>query len=209
MQNGYLDEGYIKYQCEWELAPPLPYELLSELNRWRSHMYDLRLIGYYPHLGVGYGNISYRCPGQYGHFIISGTQTGHIGRLTDMQYTAISGYDIDANSLHCKGPVKASSESLTHAAVYELSTRYQAVIHIHHFDMWKALLGKIPTTAEEVPYGTPEMAGEVARLYRESDLAVKRIFAMAGHEEGIIAFGESLEAAADVIIDHLHISQQS
>ena len=55
-----------------------------------------------------------------------------------------------------------------------------------------AALG-IPITDASVPYGTPAMAAEVARLYATSDMAQRRIFSMGGHEDGIVAFGESAE----------------
>lgn len=199
----YLDEGYVKYSCTWEEAQPLPQSELSELNHWRSRMYDLGMIGYYPDLGVGYGNISQRYPGEGARFIISGTQTGHLKTLHPAHYTRVVAYSISENRLQCRGPIRASSESLTHAAVYELSDAYQGVIHAHDAKAWKRLCGNIPTTRAEVPYGSPEMAEEVHRLYKEEDLAKWRIFAMAGHEEGLVAFGNTLQEAAEVLIEHV------
>ncbi len=49
--------------------------------------------------------------------------------------------------------------------------------------------------AAEVPYGTPEMAREVQRLFRETDVRARRIFAMAGHKDGIVAFGQDFREA--------------
>jgi ribulose-5-phosphate 4-epimerase/fuculose-1-phosphate aldolase len=158
-------------------------------------MYDAGLIGFDKKLNVGYGNISIRHPENPAQFIISGTQTGHFADLTSEDYTLVTAYDIPANHLHCKGPIKASSESLTHAAVYELNPAFQAVIHIHSLPMWEKLLHQAPTTSVDVPYGTPEMAFEVARLYRETTLPEEKLFAMAGHQDGLVAFGESLEEA--------------
>ncbi|MFK7905782.1 MAG: class II aldolase/adducin family protein, partial [Chitinophagales bacterium] len=89
--------------------------------------------------------------------------------------------------------------SLTHAAIYELNNDYEAVIHIHCKEMWLKLLNKVPTTAADVSYGTPQMAYEIQRLYRETDLAESKIVAMAGHEDGIISFGKNLQEAAQVL----------
>ena len=49
--------------------------------------------------------------------------------------------------------------------------------------------------ALDVPYGTPEMAREVQRLFRETDVRTRKIFAMAGHTDGIVAFGQDFRQA--------------
>lgn len=195
-----IDEGYIKYNIHWDRAEALPTFLLTDIEIWRKKMYDAGLIGFDSTLKVGYGNISIRHPENPAQFIISGTQTGHLAALTPEHYTVVTAYDIPGNSLHCEGPIKASSESLTHAAVYELNPDFQAVIHIHSLAMWTELLHQIPTTSEEVPYGTPEMAFEVARLYRETSLSEGKLFAMAGHQDGLVAFGVSLEEAGVILL---------
>ncbi len=193
----YLDEGYIKFNCEWVIAPALPLNKWQVLNEYRAKMYEQKWIGYYEEHQVGYGNIS--CRFDEKQFIISGTQTGHLAELGGGHYTLVRSYDIAKNSLLCLGPIKASSESLTHAAIYELNPSYQAVIHIHDKKLWKSLMNKVPTSSSSVPYGTPEMAYEILRLYKKGDLAAQRLLVMGGHEEGIIAFGESLEEAAKIL----------
>ena len=62
------------------------------------------------------------------------------------------------------------------------------------------VLNRLPTTAPDVPYGTPEMAREFERLYHDTDFAAGGVAVMAGHEEGIIAFGASLVEAANRIL---------
>lgn len=204
----FLDEGYIKYNCDWKQSPAINYHGLEELNLWRKKMYDLNLIGYYEKFKVGYGNISMRfrnneenVPSRSNQFIISGTQTGHLQDLNEEHYSLVNHYDIDKNELTCSGPSKASSESLTHAVFYKLDFNCQAVIHIHHLELWKALQYKSPTTDEDVAYGTPEMAREIIRLYNRSDLPETKLVVMAGHEEGIIAFGDNFEEAGKIILD--------
>jgi hypothetical protein len=58
-------------------------------------------------------------------------------------------------------------------------------------------------TDEHVPYGSPEMAQEVARLFREEAVQEQGIFGMAGHEDGIITFGKSVEEAGAVLLNYL------
>lgn len=49
-------------------------------------------------------------------------------------------------------------------------------------------------------YGTPEMAREFPRLYHETDFADSGVAVMAGHEEGIVAFGADTGQAAERIL---------
>jgi hypothetical protein len=89
---------------------------------------------------------------------------------------------------------------MTHAAFYQADPAIGAVIHVHHLDFWKRLLHTVPTTAPEVAYGTPGMALEILRLYRETDLPRRKLAAMAGHEEGIISFGCDLDEAGTELL---------
>lgn len=198
------DEGYIKFDIDFTPAPPLydAAEEIAELNFYRSKMYRLGFIGAYDD-GIGFGNISKRYSKNPQQFIISGTQTGSLAKLTDQHYTLVTSVDIPGNKLSCSGPVKASSESLTHAALYSMSPEIGAVIHIHAMELWKKLLNKVPTSAADVPYGTPAMALEMQRLYQQQGLDKLKILVMAGHEEGIITFGKDLKEAAEVLFKNI------
>jgi hypothetical protein len=61
-------------------------------------------------------------------------------------------------------------------------------------------MNRLPTTAPEVPYGTPEMANEFRRLYRDSGFRKTRLAVMGGHEDGIVSVGATLEAAAEQVL---------
>jgi hypothetical protein len=89
---------------------------------------------------------------------------------------------------------------MTHAAIYEADPTVNAVIHGHHLAVWARLLGTVPTTSAAVEYGTPEMAREIGRLFRESDVQERRIIAMAGHEEGLLSFAGTLHDAMTVLL---------
>jgi ribulose-5-phosphate 4-epimerase/fuculose-1-phosphate aldolase len=86
---------------------------------------------------------------------------------------------------------------LTHAAIYEASPKINGVIHIHNLQAWEKYKNKLPTTNENIEYGTPEMATEIFRLFRETNAIEEKIIIMGGHKEGIIVFGENLEEAGD------------
>lgn len=194
-----IDEGYIKFRLHHREAAPPSHPELASLIRWRNRLHALGLIGHYEEHGVGYGNISLRHPEG---FVISGTQTGHIAEAGAEHFTLVTGWDIPANSVHSAGPIQASSESMTHAMLYDMDPAIGGVIHIHHGGAWRALLHQVPTTDEQVPYGTPEMAGEIARLWNEGELPQGKLLVMAGHEEGIFSFGKGLQEAAAVLRPH-------
>ncbi len=194
-----IDEGYIKFNIDWRGGPPPDAKTVAELNRWRKPLYEAGLIGEYADLGIGFGNISMRSGA--GQFVISGTQTGHLDDLGPEHYALVMDYDIVANRVSCRGQVKASSESMTHAAIYELNPAITGVVHVHNAAMWNRLIDRLPTTDPDVPYGTPAMAREFARLYANTDFADKGVAIMAGHDEGILSFGTDLTEAAGRILD--------
>ncbi|MDZ4843916.1 MAG: class II aldolase/adducin family protein [Chitinophagales bacterium] len=194
-----LDEGYIKFDLRWQQTALLLKETTSEIVRYRNSCFQRKYIGITE--GVGYGNISIRYQNS-NQFIISGTQTGGLKRLSARHFTMVTKIDFANNSVACNGPVKASAESLTHAIFYALDKNIQSVIHIHHHAMWEKLKYKVPTTSEATPYGTIEMCKEVERLYSSSDLKEKKLLVMAGHQDGIISFGQNLEEALSVLDDH-------
>ena len=186
------DEGYVKYRSFHTIGLPPELVQIDEINAIRSKLWRLQLIGVYEN-GIGFGNISTRieAPNSEGKFVISGTQTGHYPVLEARHYATVTGYNITQNTVSCRGMVKASSEALTHAAVYEADNTCRVVIHIHHLPTWQERLHQLPTTQADVPYGTPEMANEILRLFRQSDLPQTKVLVMAGHPEGLIAFGTS------------------
>jgi L-ribulose-5-phosphate 4-epimerase len=203
-------EGVIKFHCEFTPGPALPAAQIAALNAWRKIMYMTALIGQDParYGGYGFGNISCRLDdlevGERQHpFVITGTQTGGKPDLTADDYVVVTGCYPAENRLVAHGPVQPSSESLTHGAIYVLDSRILWVVHAHSPEIWRnaAALG-LPMTGA-VPYGTPAMAEEVQRLFHASDLPEKRIFGMAGHEDGIVTFGRTAEEAGGVMLAYL------
>ncbi len=195
-----MQEGYIKFNCHWKEAGPVSHDHTRKINIWRDKLYALGLIGVYDD-GIGFGNISMRY--QRNTFIITGSATGGLKQLNENHFTLVTDYNLEQNSLECKGPIIASSESLTHAALYESAPEIQAVIHIHNLEMWKRLINRVPTTRTDAEYGTPEMALEIKRLFRETHVGQEKILVMAGHEEGIITFGKDMNEAGEVLLKHL------
>jgi L-ribulose-5-phosphate 4-epimerase len=61
-------------------------------------------------------------------------------------------------------------------------------------------LNEAPTTSKAVEYGTPEMAYEMMQLFMRTNVQVRKIVVMAGHEGGILTFGKDLEEAFAVLM---------
>lgn len=200
------EEGYVKYKAHWTPGPPLPAAHTQALGEARQRLYRAGLIGVYPD-GVGYGNLSSRLDA-IGRFVITGTATGHLPALTPMHYAVVTHVETDANALWCEGPIAASSESMSHAALYAACPWVQAVAHVHHLGLWERLLHHYPTTAAEAAYGTPAMARSIVHLLRTTDLPQRRLLVMHGHKEGLIAFGE-LEETVELLLHLAHTFQQS
>ena len=201
------EQGCILYRCSWIPGDPLSEEAIEDLQQWRDEMRRHNLIGVYPN-GIGFGNLSKRF-GAPGNFIISGTQTGSLAHLTAEHYTLVTAFSFSANYLSCVGPIKASSEALSHAAVYLCSTQINAIIHFHHAGLWRTLHSRIPTSTESAPAGTPELAWEIDRLYQQTNLRDRRLLVMGGHEEGLLAFGSSLNEAGETINSALEAYSQA
>ncbi|MFH1591668.1 MAG: class II aldolase/adducin family protein [archaeon] len=190
-------DGAIKFSCKHEPSAPLPETWWKELDGCRARLFSLRLIGETP-TGIGYGNIS--CRSEESGFIITGSATGGTERLDGQHYAYVTSWEIAQNTLNCRGACKASSESLTHAAIYDACPEVAAVIHVHHHTLWDSLRGKAQTTDPDAEYGTVAMA-ESVRLIAAGK--VNGIIIMAGHEEGILAFGTGLAEAMDLLLSAL------
>ena len=66
------------------------------------------------------------------------------------------------------------------------------------------LLELVPSTSKDVEFGTPEMAREIIRLFRETDVLEKKILVMGGHKDGIITFGKDLDEAGGYLLAYIN-----
>jgi hypothetical protein len=209
-----VHEGVIQFEPQHErrvLEPRRYGRLACELMAWREIMALTGLVGQdaQRYEGAGYGNVSCRV-GPRGSaigrrsFLITGSQTSGQRCIGLEDFAVVDTYDFAANRVRSHGLALPSSESMTHAAAYDASPLVQCVLHAHSPVLWKRRrsLG-LPETDPSVPYGTPGMALEVSRLYRESVLPERGILAMGGHEDGILAIGRSPAEAGGTLLEWL------
>ena len=212
--DGEVDEGAIKFQAHHQ-DEPLPRsrfgDLACRLVAWREILARTRLVGQEPGLygGFGYGNVSARvgapgAPRERRTFLITGTQTSGKACMGLEDFCLVERCEARTNQVWSRGSILPSSESMTHGALYALGAHIRFVFHSHSPVIWQRAGDlRLPTTRAEVPYGTPEMSREVERLWRTSHVADCGLFAMGGHEDGIVAFGRSAEEAGEVTLRYL------
>jgi len=191
-------DGVIKYRSQRVAAVVSTSPELVQLDLARTVLFDLGLIGVNAQ-GVGYGNVSVRTEGS--QFVISASATGGLRALTLAHYCHVTSFSVDDHSVCSRGALEASSESMPHGAIYAADRRVRCVMHVHSRALFAALLQQDALhTAADVAYGTPSMARAVLRLVaQQSELPV--IFAMAGHDEGVVAYGADVVSVQAVLVD--------
>lgn len=189
-------DGVIHYQSARREGSLVWTPGLERLNTARTQLFDCGLVGAYPD-GVGYGNLSLRAPG--GRFFVTGSGTGTQQVIGPDQYCLVERFSLKDNRVWAMGRIDASSESMTHGALYGARPDARCVIHVHSRGMFDRLLREnAPATAPDIPYGTPAMAYAVQAVARTLT-RLPALLVMTGHDEGLLAFG----ADVDTTLDHL------
>jgi hypothetical protein len=208
-------EGVTRFEV-MHVTHPLDERLLGETARtlaaWREILARLGLLGRDPgrYEGLGYGNVSARisplggAPRGQRRFLVTGTQTAGRSGITLDDFCVVERWDLARNQVHSAGLVPPSSESLTHGAIYDIAPAARVVLHAHVPEVWRSARAlALPATRPTALNGTPEMALEVQRLYREGTLSSLGILVMGGHEDGVLTFGASAAEAGGILVRHL------
>ena len=105
-------------------------------------------------------------------------------------YSIVFACHPEQGRLIAEGPVKPSSEALTHGLLYALRPSIGYVVHVHSSEIWRAA-GKLglPGTDPSAAYGTPAMTEEVRRLLKGPLSGDTGVFVMLGHDDGVVSFG--------------------
>lgn len=181
---------------------------IKKINQLREILKTKRLIGV-DETGETFGNVSFEwC----GFPVISGTKTGGLNHLTAEHYTRITDFSINRAFVKSFGPIRHSRETPAHVVLQhiedyvldETSQDAMVVVHVHYpVSVWSGLKGRLPTSHDNVGYGTVGMAREVVRLYRDTDLRDIGMLVMGGHKGGAIAFGKDYDAVEYIIMKHM------
>lgn len=194
-------EGVIQFTLDHTCADAPDDHRLPKLGDWRNRFRRLGMIGQDPRRygGLGFGNLSIRQGSET--FLITGSQTAHHTRLLPEHMSCILEVNLAQNWARSLGPVKPSSESLSHAAAYQAHPDIHCVFHVHDPRLYRlgGQLG-LAATPEDVHYGTPAMAYALAALLKDQP---ERLIVMAGHLDGLMATGRSMDAAGALLLSHL------
>ena len=201
-----IDDGVIKYdRSNFSLCESLKPDEYHRLEYWRKILFNLNLIGEYPEAAVGFGNMSVvKDYSEFAHsthpqFIITGTQTGKFADLNGEHYTRVLDYNIFELKIKMMGAIEASSEALTHAAIYDVNENIKSIFHIHSAEIWKKMIeDKSDYTDASIPYGTVEMATATQKCVSGKNAGV---FCMHGHEDGVVIYGTSMEETGALTIN--------
>ena len=195
------ERGVILFDCVWERTPPIAdTPARVRLIEWRNRLAERDLIGV-DSSGIGYGNVSVRVRPGDDVFVITGSQTGHVKQANITHFCLVTEFDAHQNRVCCRGPVKASSESLTHGMVYRASRSVGAVIHVHHEGIWAAATRSMRQTPAGVEAGTVEMASAISELIAGDSLEAVGVINMRGHRGGLLAIGPDLDSAGGLLLE--------
>jgi hypothetical protein len=199
-------EGVIKFKFNLKMSSELEEDQYLDIEKWRVILFKMNLIGEYPIEKVGFGNLSKRAVIGQNEFIITGTQTGKHPNLNGRQYTKVNKCDLNKMTIDTVGPIAPSSESVTHYSIYSHCPQIHVVFHVHHKDLWEFMLkNNFDATPKGIDYGTQDMAIAAQNCIGTN---TQGIFAMSGHEDGIIAYGSTVEEAGKIILDTLKESRK-
>lgn len=193
-----MAEGVIKFIVDKRRpGPSLAPVDYQDIEVIRARLWQLRLIGYDPKAGVGYGNISRRR--NSGGFVISGTQTGHKEVLDGGDYVIIDDWNFAHNSVSCTGPCLPSSEALSHAALYRRPD-VGGVIHVHSRGLWNELIqAEVLSTEEDIAYGSEALYRRLGEL-AGTVIGLPLVIVTKGHQDGVFLAGADLAEAYEAVI---------
>jgi hypothetical protein len=116
----------------------------------------------------------------------------------------VTRYDPECNRVESFGLVRPSSESMTHGVLYDADPAIRFVFHGHSSDIWeRARAMGLPASEPRAGYGTSAMCKEVRGLLRIPEVARGRLLVMGGHQDGVLAFGETAGQAGRALLDLL------
>ncbi|RMF15943.1 MAG: class II aldolase/adducin family protein [Gammaproteobacteria bacterium] len=188
-------EGVIQFSavCESGDVPGAASDLCCEVGPMREHLIRLGWVGARPdrYAGLGFGNLSVR--DDSAGFYVTASQIGGELPLRPDHWCLVLSVDAENNRVRYQGKRPPSSESMTHAAVYEAHPDAACVVHVHAPEVWQQRHAlPYPQTSEAITYGTPGMYEETLRLVPQ---ARDGVLVLGGHEDGLLIWGATVDEA--------------
>ncbi len=200
-----MEEGIIKFNFEHKVLDislldfiARNQEKIEKLKLVRNKLHEMNLVGVLEN-GIAFGNLSVRLGNDERNiFLITGSATGGKAQLNLEDFALVDSFSIDRNFITSLGQVHASSESLTHAAIYQANKEVMAVIHVHNKIMFDSLTdGNIHSISKDIPYGSPQLAYALGDRASQSSSG---IVATKGHEDGVFAWGLEIGDVLDLLL---------
>ena len=199
-------EGVIKFNIDTATHFHPPYDVKHaqrQLVSWFTVFRKMGWLGLDPirYGGLGYGNLSMRIGkrrADIGHraFAITGSQTAALTSITDQHIAIVARYKVAEGQLWKMTGVNPSSESLTHAVIYDSAPQAKVCFHIHCPEIWSARSElNLPTVPSHIRYGTTEMSAAIRHLCIHEKVGFNRPIAMGGHEDGLLCFSDNPDQA--------------
>ena len=204
-------EGVIKFSLHTDHEVRVPHDLpkaQSEILGWCQVLKKMGWFGQDPHRyeGLGFGNISFRIGPRFAtsgrrSFAITGSQAGARAQISKEDVALVSKYHLKQHTLWKAPGINPSSESLTHAAVYDGAPNARVCFHVHCPTVWQArhILG-LPCIPISVRYGTPQMSAAIRSLCVRQKVGFDVPIAMDGHTDGLLCFSTTPERVFAALI---------
>lgn len=170
----------------------------AEVMMWGAKLHKLGLLP--AEAGGHAGNISFR--NSRGFIITAGGVNK--GRLTPKNFVQVLNANLDIKKVEVEGELEPSSETMAHHLIYRERADVNAIVHGHDdLVMRHAQKLKLRSTKHAHPYGTVELANEIAKA-----LGNERFLVVKGH--GVISLGKSVwEAGKGIMAVHRDAEQLS
>jgi ribulose-5-phosphate 4-epimerase/fuculose-1-phosphate aldolase len=172
--------------------------LLDELKSWCHLFHEKGLAPPYP--GGSYGNLSFRTGAH--SFIITGTCIGLKDVISNDCFVEVVNCDVTKKEVLINGLRAPSSESFMHWLLYQTRSDMNAVFHGHNELLVKnANTLNIQETPQELPYGTTELAENMAKIMEHTSFGM-----MKAH--GFVALGSDMSEAGNLALQWLKKAEE-
>lgn len=195
-----MSESYsgVKFSSVFHKKEVPQHPLLDELKSWCHLFHEKGLAPPYP--GGSYGNLSFRT-GTHS-FIITGTCIGLKDVISNDCFVEVINCDVAKKEVWINGLRAPSSESFMHWLLYQTRPDMNAVFHGHNELLVKnANTLNIPETPQELPYGTTELAENMAKIMKHASFGM-----MKAH--GFVALGTNMPEAGALALHWLKKAEE-